>query len=91
MSPSGEEKVWCRSFTSAVACLERGEIILSERGSLKLAVDTSGKRHSLMSNWIDSKYNAGPHGTALVARILGDRRCFPIPNLYIRCEMPSKL
>ena len=83
MSPSGEEKVWCRSFTSAVACLERGEIILSERGSLKLAVDTSGKRHSLMSNWIDSKYNAGPHGTALVARILGDREVFSYPkSLY---------
>ena len=83
MSPSGEEKVWCRSFKSAAACLERGEIILSESGSLKLAVDTSDKRHSLMSNWIDSKYNAGPHGTALVAQILGDREAFSYPkSLY---------
>ena len=83
MSPSGEEKVWCRSFNSAAACLDRGEIVLSESGSLKLAVDTLGKRHSLMSNWIDSKYNAGPHGTALVAHILGDREAFSYPkSLY---------
>ena len=80
MSPSGEEKVWCRSFKSAGSCLERGEIILSESGSLKLVVDTIDKRHSLMSNWIDSKYNAGPHGTALVAEILGDREAFSYPK-----------
>ncbi len=83
MSPSGDEKVWCRSFESATACLERGEIVLSETGTLKLAVDTSGKRHSLMSNWTDRKYNAGPHGTALVAHILGDREAFSYPkSLY---------
>ena len=80
INSSGEEKVWCRSFQSAGPCLERGEIVLSESGRLKLAVNTHGKRHSLMSNWIDSKYNAGPHGTALVADILGDREAFSYPK-----------
>src|SRR5690606_7799944 len=35
-----------------------------------------GKRSSLMSNWTDSRYNAGPHGTALIADILGGRDGF---------------
>ena len=83
ISPSGEEKVWCRSYNSADECLRRGEIILSETGSVKLAVNTVDKRHSLMSNWKDSKYNAGPHGTALVAAILGNREAFSYPkSLY---------
>ena len=83
VSPSGSEKVWCRSFESAVECLGRGEIVLTKNGKLKLAVDTTGKRHSLMSNWTDRKYNAGPHGTALVADILGDREAFSYPkSLY---------
>lgn len=51
-----------------------------ENGSLKLLVDTSNSRHKLMSNWTDSRYNAGPHGTALVADILGDREAFPYPK-----------
>ena len=83
ISPSGEEKVWCRSYKSVGECLRRGEIILSESGSLKLAVNTVDKRHSLMSNWTDRKYNAGPHGTALVADILGNREAFSYPkSLY---------
>lgn len=80
LSPEGEEKVWCRSYESAVDGLKKGEIVLSENGALKLAVDTKDKRHSLMSNWTDSRYNAGPHGTALVANMMGDREAFSYPK-----------
>jgi adenine-specific DNA-methyltransferase len=80
MSPEGEEKVWCRSYESALEGLDRGEIVLSENGALKLAVDTTDKRFSLMSNWTDSRYNAGPHGTALVANMIGDREAFSYPK-----------
>jgi len=72
--------VWCRSYESAVDGLPRGEIVLSDNGALKLAVDTTDKRYSLMSNWTDSRYNAGPHGTALVANMLGDREAFSYPK-----------
>ena len=83
ISPSGEEKVWCRSHGSAQAGLDRGEIEITESGTIKLVVDTSDKRHNLMSNWTDSKYNSGPHGTALVADIMGDRESFAYPkSLY---------
>lgn len=80
ISPEGEEKVWCRSYESAVDGLPKGEIVLSDNGALKLAVDTTDKRYSLMSNWTDSRYNAGPHGTALVANMLGDREAFSYPK-----------
>jgi adenine-specific DNA-methyltransferase len=80
LSPAGDEKVWCRAYTSAAECLARGEITLSDGGTLKLAVSTEDKRHSLMSNWTDSRYNAGPHGTALVSHILGDREAFSYPK-----------
>ncbi len=80
VNEAGQEKVWCRSFSSAAGCLERGEIALNDNGSLKLVVDTRDSRHSLMSNWTDSRYNAGPHGTALLANILGDREAFPYPK-----------
>lgn len=80
VSPEGDEKVWCRSYESAVDGLRKGEIVLSDNGALKLAVDTSGKRYSLMSNWTDSRYNAGPHGTAFVANMLGNREAFSYPK-----------
>ena len=80
ISPDGEEKVWCRSYESALDGWRKGEIVLSNNGSLKLVVDTTDKRYSLMSNWTDSRYNAGPHGTALVANMLGDREAFSYPK-----------
>jgi len=80
INDSGEEKVWCRAYTSAAECLQRGEIVLSSSGSLKLVVATNDKRHSLMSNWTDSRFNAGPHGTALLADILGSRDLFAYPK-----------
>lgn len=80
ISPEGEEKVWCRSYESAIEGLPKGEVVLSSNGALKLAVDTRDKRFSLMSNWTDSRYNAGPHGTALVANMLGDREAFSYPK-----------
>ena len=80
ISPSGEEKVWCRAYDSAVAGLRNNEIVITDSGTIKLAVDTTEKRFSLMSNWTDSRYNAGPHGTALVANIMGNREAFSYPK-----------
>ncbi|MFC1676632.1 DNA methyltransferase [Planctomycetota bacterium] len=80
ISPSGEEKVWCRSYDSAVTGLSKKEIIITDSGTIKLVVDTTDKRHSLMSNWTDSRFNAGPHGTALVANMMGHREAFSYPK-----------
>jgi adenine-specific DNA-methyltransferase len=79
-NPSGDEKVWCRSYDSALVGLTKGEIVITDSGNIKLAVDTTNKRYSLMSNWTDSRYNAGPHGTALVANMMGHREAFSYPK-----------
>lgn len=80
ISPSGHEKVWCRSYSSALEGLSNNEITITSSGVIKLVVDTDGKRHSLMSNWTDSRYNAGPHGTGMVANIMGYRESFSYPK-----------
>ena len=83
IAPDGSEKVWCRAFESAIEAIAQQKVVVSDSGTLKLAVDTKGKRSSLMSNWTDSRYNAGPHGTALIADILGLRDLFSYPkSLY---------
>ncbi|MBF0141350.1 MAG: hypothetical protein HQL74_13860 [Magnetococcales bacterium] len=80
ISPSGEAKVWCRAYDSALAGLKKGEIVITDSGTIKLSVNTTDKRYSLMSNWTDSRYNAGPHGTALVANMMGHREAFSYPK-----------
>lgn len=77
---SGRTQVWCRSYESAVQALARGEIVVTENNAIKLAVDTTGKRSLLFSNWVDSKYNAGPHGTKLLADMLGSGELFSYPK-----------
>lgn len=80
INQAGEEKVWCRTFESARSLVTQGAIVLTDQGTLKIAIDTTGRRCSLMSNWTDSRYNAGPHGTALIADILGGRDFFAYPK-----------
>lgn len=77
---TGREQVWCRSYTSALKCLEKGEIFLSDNSSVKIAINVSGKRTLLFSNWVDSKYNAGPHGTQLLRDLFGENESFLYPK-----------
>ena len=80
INQDGEEKVWCRTYNTAVQMLKKEEIALSKSGTIKLVVDNTGKRHSMMSNWTDSRYNSGPHGTGLVSEIIGNREAFSYPK-----------
>ncbi|MBN8569616.1 MAG: site-specific DNA-methyltransferase [Ignavibacteria bacterium] len=75
-----EEKVWCRAFSSIQNVINNQEIELSQSGLFRLKVNLDGKRKALMSNWTDSRYNAGPHGTGLIADILGTRELFSYPK-----------
>lgn len=47
--------------------------------SMKVVVPRIGTYRPVYSNWTDSKYNAGPHGTRLLEKIFGDNR-FPFPK-----------
>ena len=79
-SDGKREQVWARSYESALECLDRGDLSITENGSVKIAIDISDKRSLLFSNWVDSKYNAGPHGTQLVRNIFGESGIFSYPK-----------
>jgi len=79
-SSGRREQVWARSYESAIECFQKNEIIITRNNAVKFAVDVSGKRSLLFSNWVKSKYNAGPHGTQLIREILGDSGIFSYPK-----------
>ncbi len=71
LSNDGTERVWRRSHKTIHACLEKGEVICKNSKSIYLITDQTDKRRPLFSNWTDTKYNAGEHGTNLLKKLFG--------------------
>jgi adenine-specific DNA-methyltransferase len=61
-----EERVWRASFESGKQRAQAGELIRTARGAVYQQLDHSGKRETLFSNWTDSIFNAGTHGTSIL-------------------------
>ena len=80
VSDDGTERVWRRSYKTIASCIERGEVVCKNGKSLYLRTDQTGKRRPLFSNWTDTKYNAGVHGSNLLKDIFGDGNMFPYPK-----------
>lgn len=66
INSSGEERVWRSSHGTGKNRVANGEIVLTDRGSVKQLIDHQDKREVLFSNWIGSNYNAGVNGTAVL-------------------------
>jgi adenine-specific DNA-methyltransferase len=62
----GEERVWRASFESGKQKAQAGELMRTARGAVYQQLDHSGKRETLFSNWTDSMFNAGTHGTSIL-------------------------
>ncbi len=62
----GEERVWRSSFETGRKRAQAGELICSSSNTVYQIIDHNGKRETLFSNWADSRYNAGVHGTNLL-------------------------
>ena len=65
----GEERVWRSSYETGKKRAESGELVLSNGGAVYQTIDHEGKRETLFSNWTDSKYNAGIHGSNLLSNM----------------------
>ncbi len=79
----GQERVWRFNRTSMIKKIEAGKIFMTERGAFKVQVDRKEKSDPIFTNWTDSKYNAGTHGTSLLKQILGASNKFSYPkSLY---------
>lgn len=63
INSKGEERVWRSSFVTGKGRAKNGELSLSEGGTVYQKIDHEGKRELLFSNWTDSKFNAGVHGS----------------------------
>jgi adenine-specific DNA-methyltransferase len=62
----GEERVWRSSYETGKKRAEDGELTISERGAVYQAIDHEGKYEVLFSNWTDTIFNAGIHGSNLL-------------------------
>ncbi len=79
----GDERRWRYGRETMVGLIKEGRIKASlPRYSMKVVMPRGNSFQPLYSNWTNSKYNAGPHGTALLKNILPETN-FPYPkSLY---------
>ena len=77
---NGVERVWRRSYKTVEQCIERGEIVCKNGRSLYLVTRQEGKRKPVFSNWIDSRFNAGVHGSNVLTDLFGVANTFPYPK-----------
>lgn len=81
---SGDERRWRYNRETLINLFNEGMIICSKKGnySLKIKKQRKDVYKPVYSNWTDKKYNAGPHGTALIKELLGEGK-FSFPkSLY---------
>ncbi len=79
----GGERRWRYGRSTMLRLIKENRIKASIPSfSMKVIMPRDGSYKPLYSNWVDSKYNAGPHGTALLKNIL-PKTNFPYPkSLY---------
>jgi adenine-specific DNA-methyltransferase len=78
INSSGEERVWRNYFPSGKKLATTQKLVRSERGTIKQKIAHEERRRTLFSNWTDSKYNAGTHGTNVLSALgLGGEFDYP--------------
>ena len=74
----GEERVWRSSFETGRKRARDGELSFTSGGSVYQSIDHEGKRETLFSNWTDSRFNAGMHGSNILSAMgLGGEFDYP--------------
>ena len=77
----GEERVWRKYYDTGKRNVRSGEIFARQgRDGIVLFEQVSIERVKPTSNWTDSKYNAGTHGTDLLAKLFGRSGDFAYPK-----------
>jgi len=83
LDKNGKERRWRYGRKTMKILIEQNRIKGSlKKFSMKVIVPRDESYKPLYSNWTDSRYNAGPHGTTLLKEILPNTN-FPFPkSLY---------
>jgi hypothetical protein len=86
---SGEERVWRKTYKSAATKWQSGEIFCRGGKSGPMLFERVViERVKPTSNWFAAKFNAGPHGSTLLANLFGDSGVFLYPkSLYSVLEL----
>lgn len=69
INSAGEERVWRSSYETGRERARRGELTVSPRGTVYQSLNHDGKRETLFSNWTNSEFNAGVHGTTVLSNM----------------------
>ncbi|MFE8064562.1 DNA methyltransferase [Priestia aryabhattai] len=78
INSKGEERVWRSSYLTGKDRAKNGELIISDKGTVYQTINHEQKREVLFSNWTDSKYNSGTHGSNLLRNMgLGGNFDYP--------------
>lgn len=79
----GRERVWRRSYESGLQEIQHGNLICKKSNG-KFTIYLISERDSpwtpVRSNWTDTKYNAGVHGSGVLSEILGVAGHFSYPK-----------
>lgn len=63
INSKGEERVWRSSYLTGRDRAHNNELTITDKGTVYQAIDHESKREVLFSNWTDSKFNSGIHGS----------------------------
>lgn len=86
LGANGSERVWRKSYGSGKKAAEQGKLISSEKFVIYEEIDNSGKRGPIGSNWVDKRYNAGTHGSNLLADLFGSTGSFSYPKSLLTVQ-----
>jgi adenine-specific DNA-methyltransferase len=85
INSKGEERVWRASYLTGRERAINEELIVTDGGTIYQTIDHEDKREVLFSNWTDSKFNSGNHGSN-VLRDLGLGSKFDYPKSIFTLE-----
>ena len=80
LGSNGEERVWRRSYESALPLVEQRKLRCSDALTIYQLIEPEEKTSALFSNWVDSRYNAGVFGANLLREIIGESNPFAYPK-----------
>jgi adenine-specific DNA-methyltransferase len=77
---NGEERVWRRSYESALPLVSQGKLACTEGNTIYQVIEADERSAALFSNWVDPRYNAGTYGANLLRDIIGEQNPFSYPK-----------
>jgi adenine-specific DNA-methyltransferase len=77
---NGEERVWRRSYESALQLVSQGKLACTEGNTIYQVIEADERSAALFSNWVDPRYNAGTFGANLLRDIIGEQNPFSYPK-----------